>query len=66
MNAALDILAAGAVVQGIAWPLATLIFGLRLAPQLRVAPPAKAPEAPRQEPASEPARTGPVSLERAS
>ena len=66
MNTAVNILAAGAVVQGIAWPVGALIFGLKVIPQLRVAPPVKVPEAAKQDAAAVPAKTGPVSLERAS
>ena len=48
MNAAVDILAVTGAVQSIAFTGAALIFGLRVVPQLRVAPPQKQPEAPKQ------------------
>ena len=46
MNTAVDILAVSGTVQALAYCGAALVFGLKIIPQLRVAPPAKAPEPP--------------------
>ena len=49
MNAAVDILAAGVVVQSLGFAGAGLVFGLAVRKQLRIAAPAKQPEAPKQD-----------------